>query len=253
MKKRLFIGFWICIPAFVLAFHFGPGLMFWQRDLASDHIADARAAAADSDWEAVYTSLNSAELALPDADAKLKEELRFAAAAARIKSGKILEGIEDLQTMLDESELEDNADRYTEDLSDRIRNELATGAYHAGVLMRKEGATEDEWKPEVERARQHFRLLAEKASDKSDVEKTETFKKNLEATIRLEHMSVKDVQALPLPKSCPKCNGSLSQKKRKQRISKSKEGKGEGESDAREKMKKEKDASGHSPRKGSGS
>lgn len=257
MKMKWYMAIWLCVPAFLLAWHYGPGQTYLHRDIAAEHIEQARVAAESEDWESVYISLKDAEAALPAEDRVQKMELQYASAAARIKAGNILEGIEQLQELLDESDNTDpGSPKFMDaDLKARVRNELASAAYYAGWIMRvHESATPAEWKPEVERARQQFRMLAEDAKAKGDAGKSETYQKNLESTIRLEHMDLSDLAALPFPKDCPKCNGSLSQKKRKQRMAKSKGKKeGEGKGDAREKIQEQKDAAGQSPREGSGS
>ena len=96
-------------------------------------------------------------------------------------------------------------------LIDQATDELARSSYYAAWIMRLEGAAADEWKPEAERARQQFRLLAERAEDGKSQDAA-LFKRNLEATIRLEQMDLNTLLAKPLPKKCCNCK-SLSQRK----------------------------------------
>ena len=142
-----------------------------------------------------------------------------------------------------------------------VRHEIAMTGYHTAWLMRLEGAAAEEWKPEAERARQHFRLLAEQAKTAGD--EPTAFHKNLEATIRLEQMDLSELRARPLPRRCPNPNRcrNLSQRKRKQCQSRcnspgKKKGKGKkkkkGPSDIRKKIKKQNGA-GLNRRQGSGS
>ena len=147
------------------------------------------------------------------------------------------------------------------DLVDPMRHELAMSGYYAAWLMRLEGATEEEWMTEAERARQGFRWLAEQADQRGEAT-SDVYRQNLEATIRLQQMDLSTLLAKPLPKKCPKNCRGLCQRKRKQRQSrcqssgdkdgKPKKGKKKGPQDARRQMKKDRGA-GLSGLSGSGS
>jgi hypothetical protein len=76
--------------------------------------------------------------------------------------------------------------------------------------MRLEGAPREEWEPEIEASRQNYKLLAEDptskctsagaACDKGDEQVASVrAAENLESAIRLERMSLTDLQGLPLP------------------------------------------------------
>ena len=63
-----------------------------------------------------------------------------------------------------------------------------------------EGLPQEEWEPEIESSRQHFRLLAEKSSaDKNG------YQEKLESAIRLARMDLTELQGLPLPGCCKGC------------------------------------------------
>jgi hypothetical protein len=65
--------------------------------------------------------------------------------------------------------------------------------------MRLEGAPREEWEPEIEASRQNYKLLAEDKSLSRDGELVSLAAENLESAIRLERMSLSDLQGLPLP------------------------------------------------------
>jgi hypothetical protein len=65
--------------------------------------------------------------------------------------------------------------------------------------MRLEGAPREEWEPEIEASRQNYKLLAEDESLASDQRLASLAAENLESAIRLERMSLSDLQGLPLP------------------------------------------------------
>jgi hypothetical protein len=167
-----------------------------------------------------------------------------------MRAGELIQSQEQLEQLLSDLEAEDDRDP---ELTASVRHELATASYFTAWLMRLEGATADEWKPEAERARQQYRLLAEQADDEQPApsaaadDRAAAFKKNLESTIRLEQMDLSVLMSMPLPKDCPKNCKNLSQRKRKQCQSRCKgEGKGkkkkEGKKDARQEIKKQKNA-----------
>jgi predicted nucleic acid binding AN1-type Zn finger protein len=119
--------------------------------------------------------------------------------------------------------------------------------------MRLEGATAEEWKPEAEAARQHFRLLAETTKEAPKEGESNAFERSVEATIRLEQMDLSELRAKSLPKNCPNCKNGLCQKKRKQSLSrcnsagnKQQQGKQEEKKDARQAVKQSNGAGLHS-------
>lgn len=65
--------------------------------------------------------------------------------------------------------------------------------------MRLEGLSREEWEPHIESARQHYKLLAESASDEGTPQLVLQHQKDLESTIRLARMDLGDLQGLPLP------------------------------------------------------
>jgi hypothetical protein len=93
------------------------------------------------------------------------------------------------------------------------REALANAQYYTTWLMRLEGAPREEWEPKIEASRQNYKLIAEDpalkeeasaasaAAGKGGDEKVASLRaaENLEAAIRLERMSLSDLQGLPLP------------------------------------------------------
>jgi hypothetical protein len=65
--------------------------------------------------------------------------------------------------------------------------------------MRLEGAPREEWEPEIEASRQNYKLLAEDPAARGDEKLAKLSCENLESAIRLERMSLTDLQGLPLP------------------------------------------------------
>src|SRR5262249_5114809 len=154
--------------------------------------------------------------ALPDTSDERRHKLEVAAGHALVSSGSIVEGQEQLEKTLRALESEGRGET---EVAVAARHELAASSYYAAWLMRLQGARPDEWKPEAERARQQFRLLAEgglgneqaariaagSLDEAHDSDSGSVFRQNLEATIRLERMDLGELLARPLPKNCPKC------------------------------------------------
>ena len=55
------------------------------------------------------------------------------------------------------------------------------------------------WEPEIESARQNYRMLAETAEQSGQAEVADKQKENLEAAIRLARLDLGELQGLPLP------------------------------------------------------
>jgi hypothetical protein len=71
-----------------------------------------------------------------------------------------------------------------------------------------EGEPPDVWEPEIEGARQNYRLLAEQAGDSAAAM---SYQEDLEAAVRLARMDLSELQGLNLPRQCQgckSCNGN---------------------------------------------
>ena len=226
---------WILVPAAVLAMHFGPGQDYQARDEAGDLVRRAQVAADAGRWQEAVALFDQAESALPKESVDLRRRVAFERTRSQIRSGELLEGISRLEDMLGEPGPENARDA---GFVRAVRGELASASYYAGWLLRLDGADVDQWMTETERARQQFRLLAEGA-ESAGTKEAETFKKNLEAAIRLEQMDLSELKGLPLPSRCKGCK-NISQRQRRQRESLSRSpggGKEEEQKDARDLIK----------------
>ena len=87
-------------------------------------------------------------------------------------------------------------------LRDEARETLANAQYYMTWLMRLEGLGADEWEPEIESARQTYRLLAEQAEAAGDQGPARKHREDLESAIRLARLDVGELQGLDIPKQC---------------------------------------------------
>jgi hypothetical protein len=208
--RRLFFLAWLTVPVAAGAYHFGPG----QDRLRDDEVAvlvDAGRKSAESargiaaregddaargEWSAADEAFTKALALLP---AERKDEaraLRIERAKAREFTGKLLDARAELEQVVNDLTTDPSADKK---LLPEARNALANAQYYSTWLLRLEGAPKDEWGPQIEASRQNYKLLALEASEKNDVEVATLATKDLEAAIRLERMSLDDLQGLPLP------------------------------------------------------
>ncbi len=85
------------------------------------------------------------------------------------------------------------------------REGLAGAQYYMTWLMRLEGMGREEWEPEIEGARQTYRLLAEQAEVRGDAPAAERHREDLESAIRLARMEPGELQGLAIPRQCQGC------------------------------------------------
>jgi hypothetical protein len=208
--RRLFLLAWLLVPVGAGAYHFGPG----QERLREDEMAvlidagrksaaTARATAARegddaarSDWVDADEAFTQALALVPAEQKDLARVLRVERAKAREFTGKLFDARAELEQVVNDLTTDPTADKQ---LLGEARDALANAQYYSTWLLRLEGAPKEEWGPQIEASRQNYKLLAQEAADRKDVEVAALATKDLEAAIRLERMSLEDLQGLPLP------------------------------------------------------
>lgn len=168
---------------------------------ASAHEDAAYATAADA-WRAVADKLQLAQDLLISSSSPKADSVRVAKDRALIRGGKIVEGVSDLEILLDDLA---ETGRDESQLARDAREEVATGYYYGARLMRVAGKPTAEWREVSGFARQNFRYLAETATAPSSADaKGADFQKNLELVLNLEQSGQEDLLAKPLPKMSPR-------------------------------------------------
>jgi hypothetical protein len=209
MKKAL-LFVWLLLPVAAGAYHYGPGQDHLRSDRAAAAVARAQTAvtqarsiaAADGDdaargtWAEAEAAYAEALVLLPPGREKEARALRLERAKAQMWIGKLPDARHDLDLLVNEISDDESAD--PSELS-AAREALANAQYYTTWLMRLEGAPREEWEPEIEASRQNYKLLAEDPARAKDVELAKLSRENLESAIRLERMSLTDLQGLPLP------------------------------------------------------
>jgi len=207
--KLLLITLWLAVPLAVAAYHYGPGQELIKADAAAKHLTAAVEAAKSGDHKAAITEYDSALSALPaDATAQARQ-IRLARAKERMPNGELPEAHDELAALFAELAADTHADP---DLKRETQTALGNAKYYLAWLMRLEGGAEEEWRPEIEAARQHFRHLAEEAQSTGNTTLVTTHRQSLESAIKLGRMDLTDLQGLPLPKQCKNCKSGKCKK-----------------------------------------
>jgi hypothetical protein len=197
MRNVLLVS-WLLLPIGAWAYHEGPGQDRLALDDADAVIVAAHAAAAKGEWKQAIAKYEDAIGKLPtkneDAVSKTTERrLHLELNKARMQASKLPDAREALDTLVEEMETDPDADRR---LLAETRQALARSQFYTTWLMRLEGRDRKEWEPEIDAARQNWRLLAEEARDEKEAA---THRSDLESAIRLSRLEIEDLQGLPLP------------------------------------------------------
>lgn len=201
MRILVLMG-WLLLPVAALAYHYGPGQRQTKLDEAGALLAKANAALKAEDHAKAVEAFDEALSALPADRVAARQSARLERAKASMQIGKTPEAQEELRTLVDELSADAKADPKT---LAGAREALANASYYVTWLMRVEGFTQDDWEPQVEMARQNYKLLAADASARGDGESAERHLRDLEAAVRLARLDVGDLNGAPLPKQCQNC------------------------------------------------
>ena len=194
-RQKMLWTVWALIPVVLALWWFGPGQELQARSRVASTVELAMTAADQENWEEAAELFGQAIGEAPANSPESNRWLRLRASHAEFMSGNTWNGIAGMEEVLDEVKDVDP------DLARDARARIAAAQYFATWKLRLEGAESAVWKPEAEKARQHFRLLAEDAEARGASE-SQDLKKNVESVIWLERMDLAELQALPLPGGC---------------------------------------------------
>lgn len=203
------IVLWLLVPIGVGAYHFGPGQERVKIDQAGQHLADARDFVDAAKWSEAIEAFDESLKLLPAERTGEVRQIRIEKAKAQIQAGQLPEARADLATIVDDLENDKAAEP---DQLAEARGALANVQHKVTWILKLEGEPREVWEPEIDSARQTFRLLAENAEAKGDFKKAKTAREDLEASIRLARMDVSELQGLSLPSQCKNCKGSQCKK-----------------------------------------
>lgn len=209
MRKALLLLF-LFIPAVALAYHYGPGQDRLRADDAARLVAKGREsaalaretalesgdAAAREHWKESEAAFAEALPLLTGDDASAARGARLERAKAWMYLSRLPEARAEFERLVEEMTADPGAD--PAQLRD-ARTSLAESRFYVTWLLRLEGATREEWEPEIEGARQGYKLLHEEAAAAGDDLLAAASRESLEAAVRLARLDLSELQGLPLP------------------------------------------------------
>jgi hypothetical protein len=194
--RVLLLTGWLLIPVAGLAWHMGPGKEQQELDKAAVQLRAAEQAAAQEDYAAAVERYTDALKELPTNRTADARKIRLEKAKAQMLAKQLPEAHADLKTLVDELAADPAADPK---VLAEARSTMANSNYYMTWLMRLEGLSAADWEPEIEAARQTYRLLAEQAEKDGDATAAKKHKEDLEAAVRLARLDLGELQGLPLP------------------------------------------------------
>ena len=187
---------WLLLPLAAWTYHEGPGQQQMKLDAVDTELAGAAGAVADEDWAAAIDAYEAALKALPEDRVTAGRRIRLALNQARMMHKQLPTARSELHQLVREMASDAGADPA---LLDEARQAEASAQYYMTWLMRLEGYAREEWEPEIEAARQTYRLLAERAAARGDDAAAQERREDLESAVKLARLDLEVLQGLPLP------------------------------------------------------
>jgi hypothetical protein len=195
MRVLILVG-WLMLPILVGAYHYGPGQERLRLDEVAALLDKADSYAAGQDWAKAAGAYDDALRLLPPDRLAEGRRIRLERAKAQMLAKQLPAAHDDLKSLVEELSGDKSAEQ---GVLAQARSALANSQYYMTWLMRLEGLSKDAWEPEIEAARQEYRLLAEQADSAGDVATARKHREDLESAIRLARMDLGELQGLPLP------------------------------------------------------
>ena len=181
---------WLLVPLGFAAYHYGPGQDQVKLDHTEVFLAQARSAVQDKNWNSAIESYQKALAKLPKENKETSMRIQLEIAKAKMQNSGLPEAREDLAKLV--SQLNEDT-TISSELKEETLSTLANARYYMTYLMKLEGLPAEEWEPEIEAARQEYKLLAQTGSDK------EKHLSDLESAIRLARAEPTELYGLPIP------------------------------------------------------
>lgn len=197
--RTILLFSWLVLPIAGAAYHYGPGQERLVLDDVASLVAGAETAVADEDWATAVERYDEALKQLPGDRVATARRLRLERAKAQMLDAKLPTARRELEDLVRELERTAGDDTADATLLHESRQALANSQFYLTWLMRLEGKQRAEWEPQIEAARQNYRLLAEAAEADGETAAARHHREDLETAIRLARLEIQDLQGLPLP------------------------------------------------------
>jgi tetratricopeptide (TPR) repeat protein len=198
----MLLAVWVLVPVLASAYHYGPGQQQMQLDDVQTLLSAARAHVDQGRHAKAVDAFTAVLEKLPAERETESRRVRVERAKALLLSQQLPKAFDELTLLVPELQKDPKTDPAL--LAD-ARQALANAQYYVTWLERLEGDPRSEWEPDIEAARQAYRLLAEQAQARGDTAAAKSHQEDLEAAIRLARMDLSELQALPLPSQCKGC------------------------------------------------
>jgi hypothetical protein len=208
MRTLVLLG-WLMVPVVFGAYHFGPGQERLRLDDAARSLAEADRLAASEQWQNAVSKYDEAQALVPEGRVEDVRRIRLKRAKVQMFAHQLPEAnaaLDELVSQMQDDKMASLA------LRDEAREAQANVQYYMTWLMRLEGLSADEWEPEIESARQTYRLLAEQAESAGDQTAAKRHREDLESAIRLARLDVGELQGLTIPTQCQGCKSGQCKK-----------------------------------------
>jgi hypothetical protein len=193
--KKIYLIIWLLIPLGVAAYHYGPGQKQLTKDRAQRVIDSAYANVKNEDYAAAVEQFSEALALLTDEEKLTSRRLRLELAKARMFNSELPKAREEIQTLIADLVADPSTHPDKEQLLRDTRSAFANSRYYMTYLMKLEALPREYWEPEIEAARQEYKLLTKQSTD----EEKAGFAKDLEATINLARADIDDLQGRAIP------------------------------------------------------
>lgn len=195
MRILMIVG-WLFVGLGGAIFHYGPGQEHLEVDRVDQLLGFAQASVENENWAEAVKLFDEVLADLPREKIAESRSVQLEKAKCQMMAAQLPEARQSLQTLLDDVREDKDSDK---SFIAEVQSALANSQYYTTWLMRLEGLPEEEWKPEIEAARQHYTQLALDAKDAGDQELLSRSSEDLESAVRLARMDLAELQGLPLP------------------------------------------------------
>ena len=194
--RKFALAIWLMLPILVGAYHYGPGQEKLKLDDATALLRQADEQAQSEQWQEAVATYENALALLPKGHDDVRQVVRLERAKAMMHCSELPAANSELLMLVDEMQQNEEADQQV--LSE-ARAALANSQYYRTWLMRLEGLPKNEWEPEIDAARQTYKMLASQSVAVGDQQNAKRHQEDLESVIKLARMDLGDLQGLPLP------------------------------------------------------